>query len=75
MAERLLPACACPSSDAHRCIVTRFGCDCGDPSERCCCMCHDDAGACPDCDGDGGDKWNDYTLPCPSCGGTGRLEA
>jgi DnaJ-class molecular chaperone len=24
---------------------------------------------CPECHGDGGDKWNDYTLPCPLCNG------
>lgn len=28
---------------------------------------------CDYCDGDGGDKWNDYILPCPKCGGDGRL--
>jgi DnaJ-class molecular chaperone len=24
---------------------------------------------CPECHGDGGDKWNDYILPCPMCHG------
>lgn len=33
----------------------------------------DDEALCPDCKGDGGDKWNDYCLPCPTCGGDGRL--
>lgn len=32
-----------------------------------------DEALCPDCEGDGGDKWNDYCLPCPTCGGDGRL--
>ena len=27
--------------------------------------------ACPVCDGDGGDKWNDYATNCPACDGTG----
>jgi hypothetical protein len=33
----------------------------------------DDEALCPECKGDGGDKWNDYCLPCPTCGGDGRL--
>jgi hypothetical protein len=33
----------------------------------------DDEAKCPACDGDGGDKWNDYCLPCGTCGGDGRL--
>lgn len=33
--------CACPDRDAHRCILIRYGCDCGDPSEECQCMCHE----------------------------------
>lgn len=33
---------------------------------------HDEA-KCPECDGNGGDKWNDYCLPCPMCDGDGRL--
>lgn len=33
----------------------------------------DDEAMCPACDGDGGDKWNDYCLPCSMCGGDGRL--
>lgn len=33
----------------------------------------DDEANCPECEGDGGDKWNDYCLPCPTCGGDGRL--
>jgi len=32
----------------------------------------DEDDTCPDCDGDGGDKWCDYILECPTCGGTGR---
>jgi hypothetical protein len=32
--------CACQSRDAHTCILLRYGCDCGDPSERCECVCH-----------------------------------
>ena len=27
-------------------------------------------GICPECNGDGGDKWNDYILPCPLCQGS-----
>lgn len=27
---------------------------------------------CPYCDGDGGDPYNDYVLPCPQCDGAGR---
>jgi DnaJ-class molecular chaperone len=34
---------------------------------------YDDESLCPECEGDGGDKWNDYCLPCPTCGGDGRL--
>lgn len=33
----------------------------------------DDEATCPECQGDGGDKWNDYCLPCPTCCGDGRL--
>lgn len=33
----------------------------------------DDEATCPQCEGDGGDKWNDYALPCQMCGGDGRL--
>lgn len=33
----------------------------------------EDEATCPQCEGDGGDKWNDYCLPCPLCGGDGRL--
>lgn len=29
---------------------------------------------CPYCHGDGGDPYNDYVLPCPECGGTGRVD-
>lgn len=32
--------CACQRMDAHACILQRYGCDCGDPSERCECLCH-----------------------------------
>lgn len=32
--------CACKSADAHACILLRYGCDYGDPSERCECLCH-----------------------------------
>jgi DnaJ-class molecular chaperone len=34
---------------------------------------YDDEALCPECEGDGGDKWNDYCLPCATCGGDGRL--
>jgi DnaJ-class molecular chaperone len=32
-----------------------------------------DDSLCPECEGDGGDKWNDYCTECPTCGGAGRL--
>lgn len=32
----------------------------------------DDDEVCQECDGDGMDKWNDYALPCPVCGGDPR---
>ena len=28
-----------------------------------------DPAVCPECQGDGRDKWSDYLLPCPVCGG------
>jgi len=46
------------------------GVDYGDPSESD--YTEDFDNTCPDCDGDGGDKWCDYILECPTCGGTGR---
>lgn len=47
---------------AHGCLLSRHDDDEDDATD----------GACPACDGDGRDKWNDYILPCSSCGGTGR---
>ena len=34
-----------------------------------CCPYDEDDGLCPDCHGDGTDKWNDHLLPCPTCSG------
>lgn len=35
---------------------------------------YDTDNTCDYCEGTGGDKWCDNILPCPKCGGSGRLE-
>lgn len=58
---------ACWCGNCHGCRLAR------EAGERNDTTAEEDEALCPECKGDGGDKWNDYALPCPTCGGEGRL--